>query len=83
MCAREGMVFLVVVPGRVQNVKNCSKLAEFSALRANKCANRPQRVPFLRICASKGMDVGPHLVPVRVGFRKFCATEGRGSAVPS
>ncbi len=30
-CAREGMAFPVVVPGRVQNVQNCTKLAEFSA----------------------------------------------------
>ena len=38
---------------------------------------------FLQICASQGMDLGPYFVPVRVGFRKFCASEGRGFAVPS
>ncbi len=35
------MVFPLVVPGRVQNAKNCAKLAEFSALRANNCTDRP------------------------------------------
>ncbi len=40
----------------------------------------PQKV---WICASKGMDLGPNFVLVRVGFRKFCASEGRGVAVPS
>ncbi len=25
----------------------------------------------------KGMDLGTNFVPVRVGFRKFCASEGR------
>ena len=39
--------------------------------------------PFLWICASKGMDLGPNFVPVRVGFCKFCASEGRGFPVPS
>ncbi len=43
----------------------------------------PQRVPFFWICASKGMGLGPNFVPVRVGFRKFCASEGRVFAVPS
>ncbi len=42
-----------------------------------------QRVPFLWICASKGVDLGPNFVPVRVGFRRFCASEGRGFEVPS
>ncbi len=41
MCARKGMVFSVVVPRRVQNVKNCTKLAEFSALRANNFTDKP------------------------------------------
>ena len=36
----------------------------------------PQRVPFLWICAIKGMNLGPHFVPVRVRFHKFCVTEG-------
>ena len=31
----------------------------------------PQRVLFLWICASKGMDSGPNLVPVRMGFLNF------------
>ena len=43
----------------------------------------PQRVHFLWICASKGMDLGPNFVPVKVGFHKFCATEDRGFTVPS
>ena len=38
---------------------------------------------FLWLCASKGMDLGPNFVPVRAGFCKFCATEGKGFAVPS
>ncbi len=56
MCAREGF---------------CTACAR---KRANNCANEPffrpivpQRVPFLWICASKGMDLGPNYVPVRVG----------------
>ncbi len=43
----------------------------------------PQRVPFLWICLSKGMDLGLNFVPVRVGFHKCCASEGKGFAVPS
>ncbi len=31
----------------------------------------PQRVPFLWICAIKGMDLGQNFVPVRVGFGNF------------
>ncbi len=58
--------FSLVVPGRVQNVKNCSTLGKFMALRADNCANGP----FLNIncvtdgtlCASKGMDLGPKFV---------------------
>ncbi len=80
MCARKGMVFPVVVPGRVYNVKNCAISTEFSALRANTCASYPL---FNNSCASKGMDLGPNFVPVRVGYRRFCASEGMGFAVPS
>ncbi len=43
----------------------------------------PQRVPFFVNFASKGMDLGPNFLPVRVGFCKFCATEVRGFTVPS
>ncbi len=43
----------------------------------------PQRVPFLWICASKGMDLGPNFVPVRIGVDKFCVTKVRGFALPS
>ncbi len=43
MCAREGMVFALVVPGRGQNVKSCIKLAD-------NCATKP----FLNInCAAE------------------------------
>ncbi len=77
-----------VVVQNVQNVKNCTKLAEFSVPR---CTNRPllnnrcatERTPLFQICASKAMDLGPNFVPVRVGFRNFCATEDRGFAVLS
>ena len=59
-------------------------------LRANDCTNYPL---FNNSCATKStlfcgcvpvsMDLGPNFVPVRAGFRKFCASEGRGFAVPS
>ena len=39
-----------------------------------------RRYFFLLICASKCMALGQNFVPVRVGF---CATEGRGLAVPA
>ena len=62
MCAKEGMVFALVVPGRVQNVKNCIKLAEFSVLRANNCANEP----FLNTKCATESTLFCGFVPVRV-----------------
>ena len=76
------MVFALTVPGRVQNVKDCTKLAKSPALCNNNCAIVLQRVPFfVDLCqyGSKGMDLGPNYVPVRAGFGKFCATNSQGS----
>ncbi len=74
MCARKDVVFPVVVPGGVQNVKNCAKLAEFLALHAKEFYQLTtfqqlmchKGYPFLWICASKDMDLGPNFVQVRV-----------------
>ena len=81
MCAREGMVIPVFVLERVQNVKNCTKLAGFSVLCANNWTSKALFGTFF--CASKGMDFSPSFVPPRVGSWTICATEGRGFAVPS
>ena len=83
MCARESRerVFALGVPGRVQNVKNCTKLVKFSVLHAKNCANEAflnincaTEGTFLWICDSKSMDLGPNFVPVMVEFDRFCAT---------
>ncbi len=82
--------FALVVPGTVQNVKICTKHAKLAKLAPIivpmnhfRTLIVPQRVPFLWICASKGIGLGPNFVPVRVGFGKFCATKGRGFTLPS
>ena len=62
MCVRDGMFFPVVVPGREQNVKNCTKLAAFSVLYANNCTNKPL---LNNSCATEGIHFCG-LVPVRV-----------------
>ena len=41
MCAREGMVFQVIVPGRVQNAKNCAKLEIKAILHISIIARGP------------------------------------------
>ncbi len=76
-----------------KNVKNCTELPKSWVLRPYNCANEPflntnyatEGVPFLWICASKGMDLGPNLMlgVGRVGFGKFCATKRRGFALAS
>ncbi len=84
MCARKGMVFPVVVPGRVQNVKKIAQnqpnfqLYQSTTFQQKLCH---KGYTFLWICASKGIDFGLNFVPVRVGFCKFCATEGFRAAV--
>ena len=36
----------------------------------------PQRVPFLWICASKGIDLGPNFVVMRVGVLRCSPSRG-------
>ncbi len=81
MCARKGMVFPVVVPGKVQNVTDCIKLAELSVLHGNNFTNKQL---MNTSCATEGI-LFCGFVPVRVWIWvqilcQFWAFEGRGFA---